>query len=171
MEQYVRMKNAQGREFSLVSGTEEKVIPVEPFGNVSFRKLKNIPMVEIKNTFIWKNHFCLPVVAYTYITVSTVKISPVLMSLPISRKGPMIVLLGKKDRLPVIVSTFPMAVCWAVISHPFHPIAKQHLFYKHFLSIFNVPGLGQEFGNTLISKKWALTECRRGEIFYIWYIN
>lgn len=33
-------------------GTDEKVIPVEPFGNVSFRKLKNIPMVELKNTFI-----------------------------------------------------------------------------------------------------------------------
>lgn len=38
-------------------GTEEKVIPVEPFGNVSFRELKNIPMVELKILLFEKNHF------------------------------------------------------------------------------------------------------------------
>lgn len=60
---------------------------------------------------------------------------------------------------------------WAATSQSFHSIDKQYLFYKHFLSIFNVLVLRQGLGDTFMSKKWALPwrryQFRRG----ILYVN
>ena len=44
-------KSSRKGNFLALGTEEENVIPVEPFGNVSFRKLKNILMVELKNIF------------------------------------------------------------------------------------------------------------------------
>ena len=44
-------KSSRKGNFLALGTEEENVIPVEPFGDVSFRKLKNILMVELKNIF------------------------------------------------------------------------------------------------------------------------
>lgn len=127
--------------------------------------------------FRTKTSFLLFSGGYPCVILSTIKISLALTSLLVSSKEPMVVWLGKKDPWPLIVSTFPMAVfliravSGAISSHPFHSVGKQRLFYKHFLSIFNVLGLGQDVGDPFMSKKWALSwrsyQCRRGA----WYVN
>lgn len=137
------------------------------FGNASFRKLKNMLMVEFFfkkiSLFRTKTSFLLFSGGYPCVILSTIKISLALTSLLVSSKEPMVVWLGKKDPWPLIVSTFPMAVfliravSGAISSHPFHSVGKQRLFYKHFLGIFNVLGLGQDVGDPFMSKKWALS--------------